>query len=121
MQERDALERDLLESRRRYEDAMRRRDDNPDNPDLVRIVEREETRVRLAEERYQSFWRENAPIEYRARRQALESIDRHATNPRQRDRSELPQRSEPVERPSSLTLSAFGYARVSGTCRTAHF
>jgi hypothetical protein len=107
LQERDALERDLLESRRQYDDAMRRRDDNPENPDLVRMVEREETRVRLAEERYQAFLRENAPNEYRARRQALESIDRRATNPRQRDRSELPRRSEPAERPGSTPLSEY--------------
>ncbi|HWW57058.1 MAG TPA: hypothetical protein VN047_09210 [Sphingopyxis sp.] len=107
MQERDALERDLLEARRQYDDAMRRRDDDPGNQDLVRIVEREEARVRLAEERYQAFLRENAPNEYRARQQALESIDRRATNPRQRDRSELPRRAEPAERQNTPPLSDY--------------
>lgn len=107
MQEREALERDLLEARRQYDEAMRRRDNDPGNQDLVRIVEREEARVRLAEERYQTFLRENAPDEYRARQQQLESIDRRATNPRQRDRSELPRRSEPAERPNSPPLSEY--------------
>lgn len=59
--ERDALERDRREAGRQYAVAMRRRDDNPGNQELIRLAEHEATRVRLAEERYQAFLRENMP------------------------------------------------------------
>ncbi len=107
MQERDRLERDRLAAGRDYDDAMRRRDDDPGNRDLVLAAEHQAARARLAEERYQAFLRENAPDEYRARQQELESIDRRMANPRQLDPSQLPRRSEPAERPRPLPLPEY--------------
>ena len=104
IQEREALERDLQEARRDYDDAMRHRDDNPGNADLLRRAEQQAARVRLAEERYQAHLRDNAPGEARARQQMLESIDRRGTNPRQRERTELPRRNDPAERPQAPPL-----------------
>ncbi|MEQ8312112.1 MAG: hypothetical protein RIA72_15605 [Sphingopyxis sp.] len=106
-QERDALERELREARRQYDDAMRRRDDDPGNQDLIRMAEHQSARVRLAEERYQTFLRENAPDEYRARQQQLEAIDRHMADPRQLDRGQIPRRAEPAERPNGSPLSEY--------------
>src|SRR3990167_9766143 len=54
IQEREALERDRREAGRQYADAMRRRDENPGNQELIRLAEREATRVRLAAEGYQA-------------------------------------------------------------------
>lgn len=105
--ERDALERDRREAGRQYADAMRRRDDNPGNQELIRLAEHEATRARLAEERYQAFLRENAPDEYRARQQQLESIDGRMANPRLLDPSQLPRRNEPAERPDFPPLSEY--------------
>jgi len=107
MQERDALERDLRQAGRDHDDAMRRRDDDPGNRDLIIAAEHAATRNRVAEERYQAFLRENAPDEYRARRQELESIDRRMANPRTLDRSQLPRRSEPAERPKIPPLPEY--------------
>lgn len=106
-QERGALERELREARHQYDDAMRRRDDDPANQDLLLMAEREATRVRLAEEHYQAFLRENAPDQHRARQQQLEAIDRRMSDPRQLGQGQLPPRSEPAERPVTPPLSEY--------------
>ena len=107
MQERDRLERDIIEIGRDYDDAMRRRDEDPDNPDLIIAAEHQAALARLAEERYQTFLRENAPDELRARQQQREANDRRAANPRQLDQSQLPRRSEPAERPKTPPLPEY--------------
>lgn len=107
MQERDRLERDIIEIGRDYDDAMRRRDDAPGDRDLIIAAEHQAARARLAEERYQAFLRENAPDELRARQQQRASIDRRAANPRPLDPSQLPRRSEPAERPKTPALREY--------------
>lgn len=107
IQEREALERDRRDAGRQYADAMRRRDENPGNQELIRLAEREATRVRLAEEGYQAFLREHAPDKYRARQQQLETIDWRMVEPRALDPSKLPRPAEPAERPDAPPLSEY--------------
>lgn len=98
MQERDAIERELREAGRHYDDAMRRRDDDPGNRELILAVEHHAARVRQIEERYQAFLHDNAPDEYRARRQERDAIARRMENSCILDRSQLPRRLDPAER-----------------------
>ena len=105
--ERASLERALKEARDRYEDALRERDDRPGNHELITRAEHEQTRVRLAEERYQNFLRENAPDELRARQQERNALEARALNPRQLTRDQLPPRRDPAERPKAPELQDY--------------